>query len=149
MRHPALPLLVTVCALGAALQLRAQPAQLQSWRPPSQMPSMPSAAELRDGWQASGAWQQGAVQVSGVAAGVRVLGEVPPGRERANFVRFLSGHVPVATWSDRNGDGRADLVEIFRDGAKVIQAVDADYDGACNLYRVRDASGALAGDHPC
>jgi hypothetical protein len=60
------------------------------------------------------------------------------------MVRFMGGARPVASWTDRNGDGRADMVEVYRGGAVAFQLIDADYDGAANVLRVYDASGALA-----
>jgi hypothetical protein len=35
-------------------------------------------------------------------------------------------------------------VDVFRRGALAYQLIDADYDGAANVLRVYDASGALA-----
>ena len=57
--------------------------------------------------------------------------------------RFTSEMRPVEQWSDRNGDGRVDLVEVYRDGALIARLVDADYDGTANVLRRYDASGAL------
>lgn len=145
MRYLTLPALLAVCALGATVPVHAQ---RQEWRPPPQMPSMPTAAEMSSGWRGDGPWLEGAAQLSGVPANaIRVTGETPSGRSRANYVRFLSGHRPVAVWSDRNGDERADMVEIFRNGARVMQVIDADFDGRCNLYRGYSPSGELVEDN--
>jgi hypothetical protein len=46
-------------------------------------------------------------------------------------------------WQDRNGDGRADIVEIFRGGGVIVQVIDADYDGQANVLRRYDSGGAL------
>ncbi|MDP9349559.1 MAG: hypothetical protein M3P24_10540, partial [Gemmatimonadota bacterium] len=74
---------------------------------------------------------------------IRATGETTPGGTQARFVRFLAGHAPLATWSDRNGDGNADLVELSRDGVRVLQVIDADYDGSANVLRVYAPSGEL------
>jgi hypothetical protein len=50
-------------------------------------------------------------------------------------VRFVSNMRPVQQWSDRNGDGRADMIEVYRDGSLAYQLVDADYDGRANALR--------------
>jgi hypothetical protein len=116
-------------------------ARAQDWQPPSrQMPQMPAMSELDGGWRGSlGAWFAG----TGTAvAEVRAAGEA--GGSRARMVRFLGGVRPVAVWTDRNGDGRCDMIEIFRGGARVAQLIDADYDGTANALRLYDASGALA-----
>lgn len=128
-------------ALALGLALAARPAQAQEWQPPTrQMPSMPAMAELDGGWRGSlGAWFAG----TGASVGdVRAAGEA--GGSRARLVRFLGGVRPVAVWTDRNGDGKADMIEIFREGARVAQLIDADYDGTANVLRVYDASGGLA-----
>lgn len=126
---------VAALAVLAAVRLRAQ----QEWTPPSRdMPQMPASSELSGGWRGSlGAWFRGTD-----LSGVRALGE--GGGARPQLVRFMGGARPVASWTDRNGDGRADLVEVYRDGAPAFQLIDADYDGTANVLRVYDASGALA-----
>lgn len=142
MRTP-LVLLLGASLLGAALPARAQS---PDWRPPSRsMPAMPQMAELQRDWRSAvGPWLNGVTRVSGVSAGeVRAEGETTPGSDRARFVRFLRGHFPLGSWQDRNGDGRADMIELFRDGARAVQVVDADYDGTINKLRLYDASGAL------
>jgi len=119
--------LLAALALGAA-PLRAG----QEWTPPSrQMPQMPATSELEGGWKgALGGWFSGlGVQV----AEMRAVGE--GGGARPRFVRFTSSMRPVEQWSDRNGDGRADLIEVYRDGARAYQLVDADYDGQANSLR--------------
>lgn len=112
----------------------------QEWNPPSrQMPSMPSASELSGGWQGSlGPWFQGL----GSLSSMRASGE--GGGARPRFVRFTSEMRPVEAWSDRNGDGKVDLVEVYRDGALIARLVDADYDGTANTLRRYDASGNLS-----
>lgn len=128
---------VAALAVLAAVRLGAQ----QDWSPPSRdMPQMPATPELGGGWRGSlAAWFGG---VDEGLAGIRALGE--GGGPRPRMVRFMGGARPVATWTDRNGDGRADMVEVYRRGALAYQLIDADYDGAANVLRVYDASGALA-----
>jgi hypothetical protein len=112
-------------AVLTAVKLRAQQ---QDWSPPSrEMPEMPSSSQLGGGWRAVG---DGLPRDMGAA--------------RPRQVRFMGGSRPVASWSDRNGDGRADMVEVYRGGALAYQLIDADYDGSANVLRVYDASGALA-----
>ncbi len=128
---------VAAVAVLAAVRLRAQQ---QDWSPPSrEMPQMPATAELSGGWRGSlAAWFRGTDEG---LDGIRALGE---GRgARPQMVRFMGGARPVAAWTDRNGDGRADMVEVYRRGALAYQLVDADYDGTANVLRVYDASGAL------
>lgn len=132
-------LLLGACVLAAPAAVRAQ-----EWRPPSrQMPEMPDRAGLQgSGASAAGAWLGSMAGAAGVGAGdVRAAGE--GSGARAKFVRFTSGVFPVATWTDRNGDGRCDLVEVFREGNRVFQLVDADFDGSANVLRVYSASGEL------
>ena len=50
----------------------------------------------------------------------------------------------MAVWSDRNGDGKSDMIEIYRGGAVVIQLIDADFDGRANVVREYDSSGSLS-----
>jgi hypothetical protein len=128
-----------VTALAAVLVAAGAGAQ-QEWAPPSRsMPEMPAAASLQGEWRSTlAAWFGGADQP---LAEVRAQGE---GGARPRLVRFMGGSRPVATWTDRNGDGRADLIEVFRGGAVAYQLIDADYDGNANVLRIYDASGALA-----
>jgi hypothetical protein len=128
---------VAVVALALAPRL----ARAQDWQPPSrQMPQMPAMSELDGGWRGSlGAWFAN----TGTAVGeVRAAGEA--GGSRARLVRFLGGVRPVAVWTDRNGDGRCDMIEIYRGGTRVAQLIDADYDGTANVLRMYDATGGLA-----
>ncbi|HEU0053630.1 MAG TPA: hypothetical protein VFQ39_10650 [Longimicrobium sp.] len=130
--------------LAAALLMAcaAAPARAQDWSPPSrQMPEMPTADQMSGGWRSSyAAWFGGSdVAVGGVNA---VAGGARGGR--ALQVRFTGGVRPVAVWNDRNGDGRCDLMEVYRNGALAYQLIDADYDGNANVLRVYDASGAVA-----
>jgi hypothetical protein len=128
---------VAALAVLAAVRLGAQ----QDWSPPSRdMPQMPATSELSGGWRgALAAWFRG---TDDGLAGIRAMGE--GGGARPRMVRFMGGARPVAEWKDRNGDGRADMVEVYRAGALAYQLIDADYDGAANVLRVYDASGALA-----
>ena len=121
-------------------------AQASSWRPPSsEMPMMPKAAEIRGDWLGPrAAWFRGLDGVAGVrASGLRASGEPRSGSEFVQIARFTSGPLPVVIWSDRNGDDRADIIEIFRSGGVIIQVVDADYDGGANVIRTYDAGGEL------
>lgn len=137
-------------ALGLAYLLlaggSASPIAAQDWRPPSsEMPAMPQASELSGAWiNTRSDWFGGAATVAGVSLStLQVVGEGRTARARAQFVRVSSGPLPVMVWQDRNGDGRADLIEIFRSGGVIFQLIDADYDGTANVLRVYDAAGTL------
>ena len=139
MRRLIFTFLLVLCAPAAA---NAQ----GDWRPPSrEMPMMPRAAEIRGDWMGGrGQWFQGLDGVTGVGASdLRASGEPRAGSEHVQIARFTSGPLPVVIWSDRNGDDRADIIEIFRSGGVIIQVVDADYDGSANVVRTYDASGKL------
>ncbi len=130
--------------MASALLGIGTPAAAQGWSLPTrEMPMMPAMAELPGSWQGSaGAWAGAAARLAGVSAGaIRGAGEAASGSERAAFVRFTSDARPVATWTDRNGDGRADMLELFRGGIIAVQVVDADYDGRADAIRHFDASG--------
>ena len=128
--------LLLLTALVGAAPARAG----QEWSPPShQMPQMPATAELGGGWRGSlGGWF-GGLGVS--LAAVNANGE--GGGARPRFVRFTSDMRPVQAWSDRNGDGRADMVEVYRDGGLIARLVDADYDGTANSLRRYDSTGSV------
>jgi hypothetical protein len=119
----------------------------QDWSPPSRdMPAMPRAAELQGDWLSPrAAWFRGLEGVAGVAASsLRAAGE---GRGPVvQLARFSNGPVPVVVWTDRNGDARADMVEIYRPGSVVVQVVDADFDGSANVVRRYNGSGELASE---
>jgi hypothetical protein len=126
----------------AALVMAAAPLRTaQEWTPPSrQMPEMPAVADLGGAWRgALGGWFAG-LGVS--VAQVQAQGE--GGGARPRFVRFTSDMRPVESWSDRNGDGRADLIEVYRDGALAYQLVDSGYDGHAHVLRAYDSTGGLA-----
>jgi hypothetical protein len=128
-------LLVLAALVGAA------PYPGQEWSPPSrQMPQMPASSDLAGGWRGSlGGWFNGL----GVSiAAVRAEGD--GGGARPRFVRFTANMRPVEQWSDRNGDGRADMVEVYRNGALAFRLVDADYDGTANSFRSYDTSGTVS-----
>ena len=117
----------------------------QGWSPPSrQMPAMPSTAELGGGWIASqGAW------FAGVGDASALRGSASGAKDgKALQVRFTGGStpVPVAVWSDRNGDGRADMIEIYRRGAVSFQLIDADFDGTANVVREYESGGKLTSE---
>lgn len=143
MRLLRLALLVLPLFALAATDAHAQGAE---WSPPSsQMPMMPRAADLQNDWiSANGSWFDGVEGVSGVAASrLRPSGDRRRGSDHLQVARFTQGPLPVVVWSDRNGDDRADMIEIFRSGGVIIQLIDADYDGRANVLRVYDESGSL------
>jgi hypothetical protein len=80
------------------------------WSPPArEMPTMPLQSELDGGWRANDAvWFAGLGEDLG-----EVRLSLEGGRGRAGLARFSIGAHPVETWSDRNGDGRADMIEIY------------------------------------
>ena len=134
---------VVALAVLTAVRLRAQQ---QEWTPPSRdMPEMPVSSQLAGGWRSSlGTWFRGAGEG---LDGIRAVGEEVPrdlSAARPRMVRFMGGSRPVAVWTDRNGDGRADMVEVYRGGVVAWQLLDADFNGQANVLRVYDASGALA-----
>ena len=136
------PMLVVAAVL--AILLASSPAHAQEWRPStSEMPTMPRIDEMTGAWTNSRAvWFSGVESISGIAPSqLRPVGE---GRgATAQVVRFNNGPAPVMVWQDRNGDGRADIVEIFRGGGVMVQVIDADYDGQANVLRRYDSGGAL------
>lgn len=143
--------LVSLALAVRAPEARAQTSPSPEWTPPSRdMPMMPRMAELQGDWQSAlGAWFRGVEQVSGVPTGrLRAGGEAGKGSERAQLARFTSGPVPVAIWTDRNGDERVDMIELYRAGGVVVQLIDADYDGKANVIRFLDASGGLVREQP-
>jgi hypothetical protein len=142
-RTALLAALVLFLSLLAAPSAGAQGAT--DWRPPTRaMPMMPQMAELGGNWlDPVEAWFRGTEQISGVAVSqLRPAGEKGRG-EHAQVVRFNSGPIPAVVWADRNGDNRADMIEILRSGGVIIQVIDADFDGQANVLRVYDASGRL------
>lgn len=104
---------------------------------------MPGVQELSGDWIASqSAWTAGVQAVASVSPSQ--LRPVAEGRgARAQVVRFNDGPMPVMVWQDRDGDGRADIVEIYRGGGVIVQIVDADYDGQANVLRRYDSGGSL------
>lgn len=135
----------------AALTPREAAAQDADWSPPSrQMPVMPRVSDLRGDWLSDrAAWFQGVDAVSGVkVAGLQASGEPRSGNAHTQIVRFTTGPVPVVVWTDRNGDTRADMIEIFKSGGIIIQLIDADFDGAGNVVRVYDNQGKLLRQSP-
>lgn len=145
LRPLTLAFLALFAAVAMAPELQGQ-AGVPQWSPPTrEMPTMPLMADLQGDWlSAVEPWFRGVDQLSGVSsARLRAVGEARSGSDRAQFIRFTSGPAPVAAWSDRNGDGRLDMLELYRNGVMVIQVIDADYDGRANVMRVHDASGAL------
>jgi hypothetical protein len=140
-------LVLTIAALGSAGSAAPLAAQdSPQWRPPTnQMPQMPTAASLQGNWQAElSGWFRGVDQIAGVdTRSLRANSSPRPGSARVQLVRFMAGPVPVVVWTDRNGDERADMIEIFRGGTAVVQLIDADYNGVANVLRVYDATGSL------
>jgi hypothetical protein len=130
----------------AVFTLSASSLAAQEWRPPSrEMPQMPQVADLSAEWMAQRAgWFAGAAPMAGVqASALRVAGEARRGSQAAQVVRASAGPLPVVVWQDRNGDNRADMIEIYKAGGVVLQMIDADYDGSANVVRVYDARGNL------
>lgn len=141
-------LLLLVLLLAAALPAHAQD---PGWRPSStSMPAMPRMTELQGGWQNSvGPWLQEITRFSGVPAGeVRALGETTGGSDQARFVRFAQGYFTLGTWNDRNGDGRCDMIELYRDKVLRVQLIDANQDGRIDVVRYHDASGKFIREDP-
>lgn len=143
MRHFLMFMLIGVGGL-MALAPAAQ-AQAAEWSPPStSMPMMPRMADLQADWRSSvGAWLDGIGQVTDASGPLRAMGDAAPGSDRAQFVRFTSGPLPVVLWTDRNGDQRADMIELYRKGTVVNQLLDADYDGSADVMRIYDTSGTF------
>lgn len=122
-------------------------AEGQQWRPPTrQMPTMPTMSELSGNWMGPRAeWFSGVDRLSGIAPSqLRAVGQGRSGSAVAQVVHFNNGPVPVVVWHDRNSDGRADLIEIYRGGGVIVQVIDADYDGQANVMRIYDTTGALS-----
>jgi hypothetical protein len=144
LRISAFALILT--ALLAVIPADAGAQTTPQWRPPSsQMPRMPTMASLQGDWRAElGSWMNGVDTVSGVdSARLRATGSARPGGTRAQLLRLMSGPVPVVVWTDRSGDGTADLIEIYRAGIVAVQMIDADYDGHGNVVRIYDSTGSL------
>ena len=134
-------------AVAAALLLSfafVGPVEAQEWRPSStQMPAMPTPDALLSS-PPGGGWFSGVEAIAGVSPDrLRPLAEGRGPGGAALVVRFNNGPLPVVVWQDRNGDGRADIIEIFRGGTAVIQVIDADYDGQANVLRRYDNGGRL------
>lgn len=137
--------IITIVAVIGILLTAASGVEAQEWRPSTrQMPAMPAMSELSGDWLGPRAsWFSGIAAVSGVdPAQLRAAGDPLPGGA-TQVVRFTQGPVPVVVWQDRNADGRADLIEIYRGGGVVVQVIDADYDGVANVVRYYDSSGGL------
>ena len=103
------------------------------WSPPSrQMPAMPLQSEVNGGWRTDDApWFAGLGQDLDE---IRLT--VEGGRGRPGLARFANGLHTVETWSDRNGDGRADMIEIDdADGERSLMFVDTDFDGTADVLR--------------
>jgi hypothetical protein len=141
-----MPRFVLVVFAVLFLSAVATPASAQDYRPSwRQMPQMPSMGELSGDWLGPRAdWFNGTSRISGVApAELTPVGQARGGSRQAQVVHFNSGPVPAVVWQDRNGDGNADIVEIYRAGGVIVQVIDADYDGQANVLRIYDASGTL------
>jgi hypothetical protein len=124
-------------------------ADAQAWNPGSRdMPLMPTQAELSGDWLTSRAhWFNGIQETAGVSAGeLRATGEGRSASNRTQVVRFVHGTRPAMTWSDRNGDGRADMIEVYQNGAVVYQLIDADYNGRANVLRTYNSQGTLVSE---
>ena len=111
-----------------------------NWSPPSrQMPAMPLHSELNGGWRTDCApWFAG---LGEDLSEVRLT--IEGGRGQPSLARFANGPRTVETWSDRNGDGRADMIEIDdANGARSLMLIDSDFDGRADLLR-RYSGGAV------
>jgi hypothetical protein len=121
-------------AVGAVLLVAAsRPARAQEWRPASKsMPAMPAPGEVNDAWVG-----QQASWLAGGTGGVSARPEGVAGG-KARFVRFNGKDMRMAgAWSDRNGDGRCDMLEVYnRDGALAAQLLDPSYSGTASVLRV-------------
>jgi hypothetical protein len=111
------------------------------WTPPSRlMPLMPRREDLHRDWAAELApWF---AELDQDLSEIRLDGE-GSGSARLRLARFSHGMRSVEVWSDRNGDGRTDMIEVYENGAAIVQLVDSDYDGSANILRRYDAAGAL------
>ncbi len=141
---------ISIPVLVVLLLLAPRVVSAQQWQPATrQMPAMPQMSELSGDWLSSrAAWFSGVAEVSGVQPGtLRAVGEPRRGASETQVVRFNNGPVPVVVWQDRNGDGTADIIEIYRSGGVVLQVIDADYDGQANVVRVYDSSGRLSSEN--
>jgi hypothetical protein len=144
-----MPRIVLVALAVLALSAVATPADAQSYRPGwRQMPQMPAMGDLSGDWLGPRSnWFNGTAEISGVApSDLTPVGQARGGSRQAQVVHFNSGPVPAVVWQDRNGDGNADIVEIYRAGGVIVQVIDADYDGQANVLRVYDASGTLTSE---
>lgn len=136
-------LFVIALLIGPVL---AAPAQAQDWRPSWRaMPAMPSMGDLEGDWLGPrSTWFSGTSAVSGIEPSTLApVGQARRGSAQAQVVHFNNGPLPVVVWQDRNADGTADIVEIYRQGGVIVQVIDADYDGQANVLRVYDAGGTL------
>jgi hypothetical protein len=143
-RSLALALLVLL-----ATSIDAPAADAQAWNPGArEMPLMPERTELSGDWLTSRAqWFNGLQEAAGVAPSeLRATGEGRSASNRTQVVRFANGTRPAMTWSDRNGDGRADIIEVFRNGVLIHQLIDADYSGRANVLRTYDSQGTLVSE---
>lgn len=135
-----------ICFVTAAMLLLVGvvSAEAQQWSPPTrEMPAMPRMGEVSGVAQGS-AWFSGVGRVIGAdPSSLRAVGEARRGSNETQVVRFNNGPIPAVVWQDRNGDGRADMIEIYRGATLAIQVIDADYDGTANVVRRYDASGTL------
>jgi hypothetical protein len=125
---------VAAVAAGAVLlAFAARPARAQDWRPASRsMPAMPAPGEVNEAWVG-----QQAGWLAGGASGVSARPEGVAGG-KARFVRFNGKDMRMAgAWSDRNGDGRCDMLEVYNsEGALTAQLLDPSYSGTASVLRV-------------
>jgi hypothetical protein len=125
---------VAAVAVGAVLLVAAsRPARAQEWRPASKsMPAMPAPGEVNESWVGQ--------QAGWLAGGVAGISARPEGVSggKARFVRFNGQDMRMAgAWSDRNGDGRCDMVEVYnRDGTLTAQLLDPSYSGTASVLRL-------------
>lgn len=138
--------IMMLALLSLSLVILAAPADAQQWRPPTnRMPDMPAVSELSGNWLGPRAeWFTGVGDLTGVQPGaLRATAQGRSASGSALVVHFSNGPIPAIVWQDRNGDGQADLIEIYRSGNVLVQVIDADYDGRANVMRTYGSDGSL------
>jgi hypothetical protein len=121
-----MPRTILVVLAILTLSALATPANAQEWRPSwREMPEMPAMGDLDGDWLGPrSTWFAGTANISGIQpSSLRPVGQARAGSSQAQVVHFNNGPVPAVVWQDRNGDGRADIVEIYRAGGVIIQVL--------------------------
>jgi hypothetical protein len=114
------------------------------WTPPSRlMPLMPLREVLQRDWTAALApWF---ADLGQDLSEIRLSGD-HSGGARLHVAQFFHDLRPVEVWNDRNGDGRADMIEVYENGALIARLVDSDYDGSANILHRYDALRGVRGE---